>query len=378
MWLRLFVGVSLAAVVLSYSFEVFQARSLVQQYIGIWEDDIAKAKVFQGDPSLQNKILKQLTEVHPAVAKAEVDSLGLQCALGTAVPITYNSLPAGALKVCFNPGALLAQALVSPLFLVSILFGLVFLGFGWRRELMAQLHEQKLQGELLLNKEIASMARQVAHDIRGPLTALTTLSQLSHEMSEDKKELLNLAVTRIRGVADDLLSRGHRFRSNTPLANFEMVEGPDLAQLMESLLKEYRFSNSHVNFTWHKHVTSAKVTAGIEAIKFQRILSNLINNALEAAPETQAAINLTLMERAEHWLVQLMDNGSGIPEDVLPTLGTEGRSYGKESGCGLGLYDARKTLETLGGELHIRSRLGVGTQVVLVIPKQKPELLRSY
>ncbi|MEK2644796.1 sensor histidine kinase [Bdellovibrio sp. BCCA] len=368
MWVSLFLGISAIVAILSFSYEVYTAKSSVEQYVGIWEDDIAQAKIFQGDQTLQNKILKQLKEVHAAVGATEVQNPEkLQCVFSTDVPITYNSLPSGSMRVCFNTVDLAVKALLSPLFMLGILLGMIFLGVGVRREFLNQLHEQKLEAELALNKEIATISRQVAHDIRGPLMALTTLSQLSHEMGSDKKELLDLAVARIRGIAEDLLTKGKKEKKEDVVVVKDA--GSDLSNLMESLLKEYRFSHPKVDFTWHKHIHSEKAAVSLESIKIQRVVSNLINNSLEALPEKEASINMTLMERQEHWLLQIMDNGCGIPEEILPRLMEEGVSHGKENGHGLGLFDARKTLQSIGGELQIRSRVGVGTQVVLLFPK---------
>ncbi|UXR65496.1 HAMP domain-containing histidine kinase [Bdellovibrio bacteriovorus] len=367
-WLTVFVLVSLAVAVLSFTFEVQRARSSVQQYVGIWEDDIARAKLFQGDPGLQNKILSQLKEVHTAVVKSEVQKPeSLQCLFSTQVPITLNSLPAGSIAVCFGTSELAVKAVTSPLFMLGLVLGLVFLGWSYRREFMARLHEQKLESELALSREISEISRQVAHDIRGPLMALTTLSQLSHEMSSEKKELFDHAVSRIKGIAEDLLSRSRK--SVSPESAVTVAKQQDLTALLESLLKEYRFSNPQVDFTWHKHIHSASVKVLLDSVKLQRVVSNLLNNSLEALPEKEASINMTLMERQDHWLLQIMDNGCGIPEEVLPQLTQEGVSYGKEKGNGLGLYDAKKSLEAVGGDLQIRSRVGVGTQVILSIPK---------
>lgn len=371
-WLSVFVIVSLIVAVLSFGYEVQRAQDSVRQYVGIWEDDIARAKLFQGDPSLQNKILKQLREVHTAVVKSEVQQPdSLQCLISTEVPITLNSLPAGKMAVCFGEAELVVKALTSPVFMLGVVLGLILLGFGYRREFLARLQEQKLESELVRNKEIAEISRQVAHDIRGPLMALTTLSKLSHEMNPEKKELFEHAISRIKGIAEDLLTRGRKSLPENEEERSVLVvpQQPSLSHLLESLLKEYRFSNPAVNFTWHNHVHSPVVQVRIESVKVQRVISNLLNNALEALPESEATINLTLMERQDHWLLQIMDNGSGIPEDVLPTLAQEGVTFGKENGNGLGLYDAKKTLQAAGGDLQIRSRLGVGTQVILRFPK---------
>lgn len=370
------MGVSLVVALMSFFYEIHSARSAVEQYVGIWEDDIARAKIFQGDPTLQNKILQQLKQVHQAVMVTEVQAPErLQCLFSTDVPITYNSLPAGSVRICFAGAELFLKSLLSPVFVVGILLALLFLGFGVRREFLSRLHEQQLQAELALNKELSAMSRQVAHDIRGPLTALTTLSQLSHEMSVEKKELLELAVARIRGIADDLLKKG---RSENPqVVPSVPAQGPDLSMVINSLLKEYRFSHPDVEFVWHNHISSQKAVVPLEALKLQRVISNLLNNSLEARPENEAAIHITLLERQSHWLVQIMDNGGGIPEKVLPTLTQEGVSYGKEQGHGLGLYDARKTMESIGGELQLRSRQGIGTQVVLLFPKSVETLSQS-
>ncbi|KYG62819.1 hypothetical protein AZI87_16215 [Bdellovibrio bacteriovorus] len=369
LWLGILCGMSLLVGALSFAYEVHSAKTSVERYVGIWEDDIARAKIFQGDPSLQNKILKQLKEVHAAVGTTEVQNPEqLQCAFSTDVPITYNSLPSGSMRVCFSALDLVLRSFLSPVFMVGILLSFFFIGFVVRREFLTRLHEQKLEAELALNKEIASISRQVAHDIRGPLMALTTLSRLSHEMSSEKKELLNLAVSRIGGIAEDLLNKGKKQEKTTTT---EERKADDLSLVTETLLKEYRFSHPDVTFTLHKHIKSSEVPIALEAIKVQRILSNLLNNSLEALPAAEAAINLTLLERDEHWLLQIMDNGSGIPEDVLPKLMQEGFTHGKENGHGLGLYDAKKTLESIGGELQLRSRWGVGTQVVLLFPKNR-------
>ncbi|KHD89325.1 MAG: hypothetical protein OM95_04155 [Bdellovibrio sp. ArHS] len=367
LWIWLFLGISLTVAALSFAYEVSTAKSSVQRYVGIWEDDIARAKIFRDDSSLQNKILKQLKEVHTAVGETDVQNPEtLKCLLSSDLPITYNSLPAGTIRVCFQVVELAKRSLVSPVFLVGLLLVLFFLGFALRRELINRIHEQKLEAELSLNKEIAAISRQVAHDIRGPLTALTTLSQLSHEMSAEKKELLNLSVSRIRGIADDLLNRGKTVESGTA----HSFPGEDLSRIAETLLKEYRFSHPDVEFTLHKHVSSSKIGISLESVKVQRILSNLLNNSLEALPASEAAIHMTLLERDEHWLLQIMDNGAGIPEEILPSLMQEGVSYGKENGHGLGLFDARKTLTSIGGDLQLRSRPGVGTQVILLFPKR--------
>ncbi|KYG61686.1 hypothetical protein AZI86_18500 [Bdellovibrio bacteriovorus] len=231
------------------------------------------------------------------------------------------------------------------------------LGLGLKRDFDLRLAEQKSLAEIQLQQELAQASAQIADDIRGPLMALTTLTHLSHEMGADKKELLKVAVGRIRGIVNDLVQA-------------PADETSDLVTVIEPLLKEYKFSNPSTQWALHNHLSSAQVPVDLDTVQLQRVLSHLLDNAVEAVPENQSSIEVTLMERADHYLLQIMDNGCGIPEDLLPKVAEEGVSHGKEKRHGLGLFEARKTIEALGGELQIRSREGVGTQVILLFPKK--------
>jgi signal transduction histidine kinase len=211
-----------------------------------------------------------------------------------------------------------------------------------RRDYRARLQAHLKESELELKTKIAELSEQMAQDMRGPLTALTSLSHLSHDMDKDKKELLQVAVARIRGITEGLLK--------TPEEHASVEENSDLLQVVESLLKEYRFSHRRAEWTFHKHVSSPKVTIAADEIKIQRILSNLLDKSLEALPETGATIDLTLMERPEHYILQIMDNGQSVPN--------------------IDLLDTRSLLESLGGELQVRDREGVGTQMILLFPKE--------
>ncbi|WP_413584779.1 sensor histidine kinase [Bdellovibrio sp. HCB274] len=370
-WITVFLVVLVAVSILSFVVEVNRAQGAVAQYFSIWEEDIAKSLLVKQDSTLLDKILGQLKEVHSAVANVSVKPTQGLCSFQNNIPITLFSLPAGQVQVCYSTADLALKTLSSPIFLIGIFLGLMFVSFGSRRELVNHMQEQKLQTELEHNKEISEISRQVAHDIRGPLMALTTLTQLSHEMSNEKKELLNLAVGRIRGIADDLLLRGRSNKEASVSApKMKMpTDQTDIIQVADRLLKEFKFSYPQIQFSWHQHVNAEKLQLPLDEMKLLRVLGNILNNSVEAAPESEATVSISLLDRDQNWLLQVMDNGSGIPEEILPQLMNEGKSFGKENGNGLGLYDARKTLQAVGGDLQIRSRVGVGTQVIMVIPK---------
>jgi hypothetical protein len=118
----------------------------------------------------------------------------------------------------------------------------------------------------------------------------------------------------------------------------------------------------------------------------QRILSNLINNAVEAItheglitislkteksqPARQTASDTSPRE-ADYLILSIEDNGKGIPESVLDKLGQVGVSYDKTTGTGLGLPHAIETMKKYHGDLQIASGLGKGTKIMLSLPQCK-------
>ena len=68
-------------------------------------------------------------------------------------------------------------------------------------------------------------------------------------------------------------------------------------------------------------------------------------------------------------LIEVKDNGKGIPPEVLAKLGQKGETYGKAGGNGLGLYHARTTIEGWGGSFKIESVPGKGTAVLITLPR---------
>jgi len=108
--------------------------------------------------------------------------------------------------------------------------------------------------------------------------------------------------------------------------------------------------------------------AAVQAVEFKRLLSNLVNNAVEAFGEGSGTVSVGLSSRDGCVLVSVHDNGKGIPPEVLAKLGRRGETHGKGGGSGLGLYHARTSAESWGGSLEITSEVGKGTTTTVLLP----------
>ncbi len=104
--------------------------------------------------------------------------------------------------------------------------------------------------------------------------------------------------------------------------------------------------------------------------QINQVILNLLSNAAHATKEGEGTITLrTGLRDAGHVAMEVADNGSGIPADVLPRIFDPfftTKALGK--GTGLGLSICYKIVENHGGKLEVQSTLGLGTRFTLVLP----------
>ena len=211
--------------------------------------------------------------------------------------------------------------------------------------------------KLIEHEATAKIATQVAHDIRSPLAALEVVSRNVAQLPEDKRILIRSAVGRIRDIANNLLDRHRAQASGTGVAS-EAASPQLLSSLIDPVVSEKRLqfrSQSRVEIELRLDASSYGHFAAVQAVEFKRLLSNLVNNAVEAFGEGSGTVSVGLSSRDGRALVSVQDNGKGIPPEVLATLGRRGETHGKAGGSGLGLYHAQTSAESCGGCPEITS-----------------------
>ncbi|MBF0104824.1 MAG: HAMP domain-containing histidine kinase [Deltaproteobacteria bacterium] len=228
-----------------------------------------------------------------------------------------------------------------------------------------------LEKELEKNKAIAQTASQVAHDIRSPLSALTSMTSMFETLPEDQRIRIRTAVQRINDIANDL---GRKKIDHEAEALEDEYSVYLLSGLIEILVTEKRMqyrARHELNIETRLGTESYGVFAKIRATEFKRVLSNVINNAVEALNEKGDVI-ISMERDGLNARIVCSDNGKGIPADILPKLMQKGASFGKdghkESGSGLGLYHAREQIKGFGGNIEISSEVGKGTDVIITLP----------
>jgi signal transduction histidine kinase len=248
------------------------------------------------------------------------------------------------------------------------------------RLLVGAVREQKRMAvESAVSQALFELSAQVAHDIRSPLAALEVAAGDVSQLPEDKRVLIRSAVNRIRDIANSLLSRqgtfspGGKITDVTDASSDDAEAGPQLlSSLIESLVTEKRLqfrSNSRVEIEAWLDAASYGIFARVQSVEFKRLLSNLINNAVEASEDAPNSVRVNLSTRSDRARVSVHDNGKGIPPEILGKLGRLGETYGKTGGSGMGLHHARTSAESWGGHLELDSEVGKGTTATIDLPQ---------
>ncbi|MBI4402866.1 MAG: hybrid sensor histidine kinase/response regulator [Deltaproteobacteria bacterium] len=222
------------------------------------------------------------------------------------------------------------------------------------------------------NEAIARLASQTAHDMRDPLSSIEKLVMSIRNVSPEKQTMLKSAVLQLRDIANSLLSHSRVWALENNKASKERT-----TELLSSLItqivseKRLQYNLRPAKITTHFDENSYGIFAKINVLELKRVLSNLINNAVEALVGT-GTVTVGLRRERDKAVIEIFDTGKGIPIDILPRLGIRGMTFGKRKGCGLGLYHAKAVIESWGGTLSIRSQEKKGTQVQISFPKENP------
>lgn len=231
-----------------------------------------------------------------------------------------------------------------------------------------------LEEEKKLNTLKSQIIATVSHEYRTPLAAIlaaaSTLKLHGEKLESIKQQrFLQLIENKSRYMSrlvDDMLT----------LSRFEQQKADfhptplDLPQFFVSLIDEYRPNTSQ------HHQISLKQTGNLEGFRadhklLKKIFDNLLSNAVKYSPDG-GKIEINLIGQASQILVQIQDEGIGIPEDEQSSIFQSfrrGSNIDTIPGTGLGLSIVQASVELHGGEILLKSQLGKGTQVTVNLPK---------
>jgi signal transduction histidine kinase len=237
--------------------------------------------------------------------------------------------------------------------------------FDYKEKIVSFVKKQnEMSKDLEKEKLMSEVTAQLVHDIRSPLAALDMMASYMPELDDSKRILVRNATARIHNIANNLLDRNFNRDNNVSTQMFSSV----IRSMLFEKREQYK-DNSKVSI--HETVDNTYgAFAKIQINDFKRMLSNLVDNAVEAIPGT-GFVRVALSQSDDHVVIEVFDNGKGIPAEHLHKVTEKGFTRRKD-GSGLGLYFVYQKLKEWGGSLEIDSTVNGGTSVKMILKKEPP------
>lgn len=227
-------------------------------------------------------------------------------------------------------------------------------------------------------QEKSNMVSQLGHDIKTPITAISSQIEAMQDGIILKEEILDVLpqmmnqVERLRDLTKQLMEvamvENGTFQSNAQRIQNEVW----VDKLLVKILSGFQFKTKKKQQNLCVEMHNAICFKQIDEMSLIRILSNLIDNSIKYS-NAGSEIIIAITKSDTHVIFTIKDEGVGIPEEDLPYIFN--RLYRVEKsrnqttgGSGLGLYISKSLAQQLGGTLDVKSTLHVGTSFTLTLP----------
>lgn len=233
-----------------------------------------------------------------------------------------------------------------------------------QRDITSRTHREKHQHQADKLAIIGEMSTYLAHEIRNPLFAIggfTNALLRSTDISEKDREKLAIIAEETQRL-DHMLTSILNFArpSKTP------TDKVDLRRVVEDTVELMEIGYARQGYSFETHCEQGLPMVSGEPELLKQCLVNLYKNSIEAMPSggtitTRCGLSGDLVS------LSVEDAGQGMSEQDLEKACSPFYTT-KEKGCGLGLAMIKKIVEEFGGSIDIKSRVGEGTVVTLLLP----------
>jgi PAS domain S-box-containing protein len=230
--------------------------------------------------------------------------------------------------------------------------------------------QKQLESELVKSQRLAAIgetAAMVGHDLRNPLQGIAGAAynirrHFQNALDPSTKEMLAVienGVEYANEIINDLLEFSREMQLQLLPTTPRVI--------VRRTLKDVQMPN---NITVEDTTTDAPEILADEP-KVKRVLTNIIQNAIDAMPEG-GKLSIASMNTQEEVSISIRDTGFGIPQDILEKIWTPLHTT-KAKGIGLGLPICKRIIESHGGSISIDSMVGKGTTITVKLPTQNAQ-----
>ena len=215
------------------------------------------------------------------------------------------------------------------------------------------------------------MARQVAHEIKNPLTPMKLSLQYLQRAIDNNADNINALS---RSVATTLVEQiDHLSQIAGQFSQFANIGNPrnEIFNLNESMKMIIQLHSMEENVVLEWLPVAEMVFVNADKTHINRLFTNLIQNAVQAVPDGKKAfIKVEEVLQNDEILITIKDNGSGISEAMRSKIFTPNFTT-KTSGTGLGLAMCKGIVEQSKGKIWFETIVGEGTNFYVELPVVK-------
>jgi nitrogen fixation/metabolism regulation signal transduction histidine kinase len=215
------------------------------------------------------------------------------------------------------------------------------------------------------------MARQVAHEIKNPLTPMKLsvqhLEKAWNDRTPDWDERLKRFTLTMTEQIESLSAIASEF-SDFAKMPVTLVEDLDINEILANVRELYQ-NSSQIRFEFSFNSSIPHIIKG-DRKQLLRVFTNLLNNAIQAIGEDKAGIiRIDLESSGKRYILKIADNGTGISAELSDRI-FQPNFTTKSGGMGMGLSIVKSIIQGLGGEISVKSEEGSGTTFTLIFQAQ--------
>ncbi|PQJ69149.1 MULTISPECIES: sensor histidine kinase [Polaribacter] len=211
------------------------------------------------------------------------------------------------------------------------------------------------------------MAKQVAHEIKNPLTPMRltvqSFERRFNPLDENAKEKLREFSQTLIQQIDVMSSIASAFSdfAKMPTQKKEQIEIISVVKFALDI-----FTEKYIKYFPEEE----ELYANLDKTQLIRVITNLVKNAIQAVDkEENPLIEVKVLSEESNLKITVSDNGKGIADDVKELI-FEPKFTTKTSGMGLGLAMIRNIIEAYDGSISFTSKVGIGTVFTVILPKK--------
>ncbi len=229
-------------------------------------------------------------------------------------------------------------------------------------QMLVKLEESKVAlAEVQKESAWKEIARQVAHEIKNPLTPMRLKIQQMMRSLDKEDRNYNACASLIEQI-DSLSDIADSFSAfaKMPVPKNEKFA---LDELTKHTVELYRSEKTKLTLS----IQDQPLEVFADPKIFSGILNNIILNGIQSVNKKKPKIDISLIRKGNKALLSIKDNGSGIPPEVQEKVFTPYFST-KRTGSGIGLAVAKKGIENAGGNIWFETSEGMGTTFNISLP----------